>query len=109
MSIQTVWLGHTFSVHLPSVEWSTAAGIYIFCGVSPQNKWTCLYVGQTVSFQARPGRPGAHDRWKEAVALGATHVHAMVVPLQAGRDRIERELIAGYKPPLNVHHVNPQR
>lgn len=104
---QTVWLGHTFTVFDPrGTTWNETAGIYIFCGVSPQNKWTCLYVGKTKSFKARPGD---HDRWDEAVALGATHIHAMVAPLEADRDRIEQALIGGYKPPLNVHHVNPRR
>jgi excinuclease UvrABC nuclease subunit len=102
MSIQAVWLNrYTFSVHLHSAGWNPTAGIYIFCGVTPQNQWRPLYIGQANDFRSRFGN---HETWPGALALGATHIHAMVVPLQAHRDQIEQELIRAYDPPLNVHH-----
>ena len=63
-----------------------------------------LYVGKTDDFAKRPA---THERLDEAVRLGATHIHARVVPLQADRDRIEKTLILSLQPPLNTQHRNP--
>jgi excinuclease UvrABC nuclease subunit len=93
------WLGYEFEVHNPNVTWSDVGGIYIFCGVTPQNTWVPIYIGQAVSLKDRLGN---HDRWDEAEALGAICVHAMVVATQAQRDSIEERLIRSYRPHLNT-------
>ena len=42
-----------------------------------------------------------HEKWKKAVQLGATHVHARGVLQEAKREAIESHLIQEYDPPLN--------
>lgn len=90
---------------LPSTEWKEVAGVYIFCGTTPQNVWDPLYVGQTDNFRTRLAN---HERWGEAVALLATHILAREVPLQADRDRLEQALIQAFHPPLNTQHRLPR-
>ncbi|HWV98792.1 MAG TPA: hypothetical protein VNZ64_03765 [Candidatus Acidoferrum sp.] len=93
------WLNYSFEVYLKDGEWNEVPGVYIFCGTNEQNEWEPYYVGKAKKFSARLPN---HEQWAAAVRLGATHVHALVVPLEANRDKIEAELIAAYKPPLNV-------
>jgi excinuclease UvrABC nuclease subunit len=102
MNSQSAWGIHVFTIYDPDLtSWNEVAGIYIFCGVSPQNYWMPLYIGQADSFRTRiPG----HEQWTPAQRLGAIRIHAMVVALAENRDRIERELIRAYQPALNVHH-----
>jgi len=93
------WGQHSFEIHLPTVSWSDVAGIYIFAKPSQQlNQWIALYIGQAASLKDRLSN---HERWNDALRLGATHVHALVVPLQANRDGIEQSLIRTYQPNLN--------
>ena len=95
------WLGQEFTVYTPDTTWNALAGVYIFCGSNQQNQWVPLYVGRAHSFAQRiPG----HERWAEAVRLGATHIHAMVERREANREAIERQLIQTYRPRLNEHH-----
>jgi hypothetical protein len=99
---QTVtWLNYAFGVYLKNTNWSTASGIYIFCGLNPQGMWRPYYIGQADQFISRLPN---HERWDEAVRLGATHVHAMAVSLAAMRQNVEQQLIAAYQPTLNSHY-----
>jgi len=93
------WQGHRFHVLTMGAKWSAHSGIYIFAGFNSENLWVPLYIGQASQFCERLA---SHERWEEAVQLGATHVHAMVAPLQENRDLIESQLIQCYQPPLNV-------
>jgi excinuclease UvrABC nuclease subunit len=94
------WSVYEFGVYEPTTTtWSEKSGIYIFAGINPQSLWVALYIGQALSFSDRLAN---HDQWNAAARLGATHVHARVVPLQANRDTIERDLIRAYQPPLNI-------
>lgn len=97
------WSGYDFTVYSPhETTWSDVPGIYIFTGVNHQlNQWVVLYIGQADSFR---NRMRSHEMWLPAVRLGASHVHAMAVPLAANRDEIEKWMIATYQPPLNVQH-----
>jgi hypothetical protein len=45
-----------------------------------------------------------HERWDQALLLGATHVHARAVPLQDARETLEAALIRACQPPMNTHH-----
>jgi hypothetical protein len=101
MSTTVKWAGHEFHVLLKESAWSDAGGIYIFTG-SVDAIWQPYYIGKAESFKTRMP---THERWDEAVALGATHVHAMVVPLAADRDAKEKFLIGAFQPPLNDHHT----
>ncbi len=93
------WLSYDFTVYTPTASWNDVAGVYIFTGVNNLNQWVALYVGQTDSFR---NRIPSHEQWSPAVRRGATHIHAMVVPLAATRDIVEGELIRAYHPPLNA-------
>lgn len=90
MENKSVWLGQDFWASLPSATWKEVSGIYIFCGVTPQNVWNPLYVGQADNLRTRLAN---HERWREALALGASHILAKEVPLQADRDQLEQALI----------------
>jgi hypothetical protein len=94
-----------FTIYPKNEGWKHVAGIYIFSYHIPSG-WVPLYVGQTDDFAKRPS---VHERLDEAVQLGATHIHARVVPLQADRDRMEKALIAALQPPMNTQHRNPFR
>lgn len=98
MSSKVTWLTHEFSIHLHEEQWNNVSGIYIFAGLNHQNHWEPLYIGQADSFQ---DRIPSHEKWDKAQSLGATHVHAMVVPQAAIRDRIEYQLIQQFQPVLN--------
>ena len=99
MSDTVRWSSHTFTVYPhDGTQWHNVAGIYIFAGLNQTNQWIALYIGQCDSFA---DRIPSHERWAEAARLGATHVHAMVVPQAANRDRIEAELIRTFQPRLN--------
>ena len=56
---------------------------------------------QTNDFSARFS---SHEKWNSAAQRGATHIHAVVVPLAANRDVLEKRLIAHLQPPLNEQH-----
>ena len=99
MSDTVQWSSHTFTVYQhDGTEWHSVAGIYIFAGLNQANRWVALYIGQCDSFA---DRIPSHERWAEAARLGATRVHAMVVPQAANRDTIEAELIQTFQPRLN--------
>ena len=91
------WLAYDFTVHQKSEPWNNVAGIYIFAGVK-NNQWVPYYIGQCDSFQ---NRIPLHEQWDKALALGATHIHARVVPQASDRNRVEKTLIQSYDPDLN--------
>lgn len=92
------WLTHSFYVYPHNTSWNDVAGIYIFCSVV-NNRWLAHYIGQASSFSDRLSN---HERFREALMLGMTHIHALTVPAQADRDRIEKALIQSYQPRLNT-------
>ncbi|WP_155716920.1 hypothetical protein [Burkholderia stagnalis] len=96
---QCTWGQLTFEVHPPTANWNDVAGIYIFATWSQQHsQWIALYIGQASSLKDRLSN---HERWDEALRLGATHVHVLVVPTQASRNSIEQSLIQACQPRLN--------
>lgn len=98
------WSGYSFTIYDPATGWNAKGGVYISAGLAPNGRWNGYYIGITDNFQSRLPN---HERWAEAVRLGATHVHALVVRLQASREAIERQLIAAHGPPLNTQHRWP--
>jgi len=92
-----------FTIYPKNDGWNHVAGLYIFSYQTP-NGWVALYVGQTDDFANRPAK---HERLDEAIRLGATHIHARVVLLQADRNRLEKALISVLDPPMNKQHRNP--
>jgi excinuclease UvrABC nuclease subunit len=99
MSNKVTWLTHEFSIHQHGENWSAVAGLYIFAGKNQAGQWSPLYIGQAGSLAERLP---THERWQEAAKLGATHVHAKVVSLQATRDSLEKQLIQAFQPRLNT-------
>jgi predicted GIY-YIG superfamily endonuclease len=82
-----------------NANWNDSGGIYIFAYVT-EGSWQAAYVGQTNNFKVRLL---SHDRWRNAVGMGATHVHAVAIDSEEDRDRVERQLIQHLQPPLNQH------
>src|SRR2546430_7955264 len=80
------WGGHAFYVLSMEADWNDEPGVYIFAGIQADALWHAYYVGITESFKARLQD---HEHWFAACRLGASHVHALVVPLQAERQRSE--------------------
>ena len=96
------WSGYQFTVYtMDGTTWNDVGGVYIFAGLTQGGRWNAYYIGICESFSDRCPN---HERWAEAVRLGATHVHALVVPLEADRQSIERELIRAWAPPLNIQN-----
>jgi len=93
-----------FNIYYQNQGWHNVAGVYIFAMLK-EGRWQALYIGQAASFSDR--LPG-HERLDEAVKLGATAIHARVVPGQPERDMLERALIGQNTPPMNEQH-NPRR
>ena len=94
-----MWLNYEFEVYPQDTYWNAVGGVYIFCGLSQQNRWVPLYIGQAESLAARLP---THARWQEAARLGATHIHVRVVQARATRDAMEQELIQAYRPQLST-------
>jgi excinuclease UvrABC nuclease subunit len=89
-----------FTVYeVPGTNWNDVAGLYIFAVNTSQNNWRALYVGQADSFK---DRLSSHERWREAQLLGAKHIHALPIQLEANRDIFEELLIQNLQPQLNV-------
>src|SRR5260221_7515045 len=95
------WMSHVFEVNLHAANWNAVPGLYIFAATNSVGQWYPLYVGQAESLA---GRIPSHERWMEALRLGATHVHAKVEQDAATRDLVEQALIRAYQPTFNVQH-----
>jgi len=99
MNTTVNWLNREFIVYTRDANWNDVGGIYIFTGQNSQGQWVALYIGKADSFQSRFS---SHERWDEALLVGATHVHARVVAQEATREAMEAELIRAYQPRLNI-------
>ena len=88
----------TFTVYDQNKNWNKIAGLYIFSYMGVNGSWLPLYVGQTDDFAARLP---THERLNEAVRLGATHIHTLVVSKQIERNNLEKRLIQHLQPNLN--------
>ena len=97
------WLDYAFTVYEYDVSWHEVGGLYVFAGprltLTGNPRWHAFYVGRTHSFSERIP---THEKWSEAVQLGATHLHARVEPRGLRQGLIETELIDRYQPELNV-------
>lgn len=78
-------------------------GNYAFLKKLPNGtSYEALYIGQADNVQARLPN---HERWNDALRAGATLVVAHSTQGgEAARLAEERDLIAKWNPPLNVHH-----
>lgn len=92
--------GHSleFTIYSCEEKWNKVAGLYIFSYQASSGRWHPLYVGQTNDFSARLP---SHERLATALRRGATHIHALAVPLQEDRDALESMLIRHLQPVMN--------
>ena len=93
------WLSHQFEVHEHTANWNEVPGVYVFASMPSSLGWFAHYVGKTNNLKTRFRD---HEHWETAQRHGARHIHAMVVPDEAMRDSIERELIGILQPPINT-------
>jgi|SRR6185295_12889330 len=78
------------------------AGNYAFVKQLANGNFVPLYFGQAVLLNARLPN---HERWAEAVRLGATHMMGHTTPGgESVRCAEEQELIGYWDPPLNTQH-----
>lgn len=81
-----------------------SGGLYVFAGrVEDQNGssvWRAYYIGRTNKLWHRVA---FHEKWHEAKARGATHVHYIVEHREQIRMELEEELIGIYQPSLNTY------
>jgi hypothetical protein len=104
MSASVTWEGFEFTpFRMDTTTWNDVGGVYMFATLSADGVWIVFYVGKAESFAARMP---THERWLEARTLGATHVLATVVALEATRVSLERRSIELLRPVMNVQH-NP--
>jgi hypothetical protein len=87
---------------------TTAAGIqavggnYVFAKLLADSTYLPLYFGEAANLQSRIP---THEKWPEALRLGATHVLAHSTPAgEQARLSEERDVIQYWNPPLNVQH-----
>lgn len=103
------WLGHSgnryrywFLADISVNGIKAEAGNYAFVKRLANGNFSPLYFGESENLRERiPG----HERWAEAVRLGATHVmgHTAQDGEQARCDE-ERDLIQRWNPALNQQH-----
>ena len=99
-----LWLNYKFTVFGPDdVRWHEVGGLYVFAELERDERgwlqWHPWYIGRAGDFS---DRLPSHERWSEAVLLGATHIHAMVETNALRRKVIEEELIEYYRPAMNI-------
>ena len=90
----------SFEVYEQMPTWNNVPGLYIFARPTTGG-WNAVYIGQADSFA---DRIPTHERLQEAVQLGATQIHALVVHSKVERGRLERQLIQWLQPHLNKQH-----
>ncbi len=88
-----------FDIHDVNANWLNAGCVYIFARQT-EDGWLALYVGQAKNAKEQLTN---HPYLSRAVQIGATHIHARLVPGQMVRDRLVNELVAHLEPPMNAH------
>src|SRR6267378_2620137 len=83
------------------VDWLDCPANYAFACVNRLiGGWTIFYLGEALNIR---DRMLGHDRWDDALAVGATHVLGHVNSAgEEARKAEERDLIARYNPILNA-------
>lgn len=101
------WLDEDFIVYpVHGVTWNSIPGVYIFAGQQwPGGRWYAIYIGKTGSFSDRMPN---HEREVEALAKGATAIHARVIVSEDERNQVEQLLIEKYQPELNLYQPTHQ-
>ena len=92
-----------FTASMKAGDLLAAGGNYMFVKQLPNGNWVPVYIGECENFKTRLPN---HERWAEAVRLGATHLMTHTTPTgEQARLVEERDLIEYWNPPLNTQHL----
>lgn len=96
---------HEFSIYTTDHEFrENSGGVYAFSKREKSGdniNHTILYVGKAIKFNQRLDN---HEKWKDAVKLGANCICALSVEKESNMLAIEEDLIKGLSPKLNIVH-----
>ena len=98
------WPGYSgkeyqFEIHDLNSAFQTLPGVYIYARLLPDGDWDPVYVAQTRDLHQRLE---GHVRQDDAVANGATHLHAHYCGAgQGARCAEEKDLILRWRPVCN--------
>ena len=108
MGVSYSWQGasgrwYEFDVAKAKRAWETTGGIYMFVkpNENPAGEWggpICLYLGGAKDFSVTLER---HNMWAAADQLGAKEIHLLIIPDEALRAKVERDLLEAQVPYLN--------
>lgn len=94
---------YEFDVARAKRAWEPVGGVYMF--VKPGDYPTMeaagpvtLFIARTSNFEETLAR---HEMWQSAQQLGAGEIHLLVVPDEATRIRVEKDLLDAQTPILN--------
>ncbi|HAH09932.1 MAG TPA: hypothetical protein DCL48_07515 [Alphaproteobacteria bacterium] len=73
-------------------------GVFLYAAHNERH-WTCLFVGETKDLRSRSG---SHECLPEALLLGATHVHYVIMSDKGERLATAERLIFMHGPVLNA-------
>jgi hypothetical protein len=93
--------GKAYPYHIYPLDTALRAlpGLYIYAGQSEDGSWIPIYIAQTRDLQQRLE---GHVKLEDAMAKGATHLHAHYDTVgQAARCTEERDLIQRWQPVCN--------
>jgi hypothetical protein len=79
-------------------------GGYMFVRQTQPGFWYPVYIGIADNLAERLRN---HERWRDAVACGASHVMLASNPVESMRRAEERDLISWYNPTCNIQHRTP--
>ena len=89
---------YNFDVHDPGDTLSYQRGVFIFAGRS-EGKWKAYYIGYTT--EPLSSITTSHEKWPDARAAGATHIHTLIADTLGHGKFVACELIREFAPPLN--------
>lgn len=93
---------YEYWIYAPGTAFVSKGGNYGFAKRLANGNFVPLYFGQADNLGSRLS---SHERWPDAIRLGATHMMAHTTPAgEKARLDEERDLIQRWDPPLNVQH-----
>lgn len=91
---------HRFTAHRPDDAFPVAAAVYAFARpISGGRGWAPVFLSRTANLAARIE---GHERWSEAMLLGATHVLVHQRDERDVREFVEADLLETMRPVLNA-------
>lgn len=93
---------YEFGVYAPDTNWADVGTVYGFLKKNANQSYHILYIGKASSMS---DRQDDHERWKEAVKKGATHIMARVITDEKTRQAVEKALISFYQPEMNTQYT----